>query len=755
MSFLYRINLLNFVYMKKISVILTLLAFGFCSQQALAQGKYVHANNIPVTVLGTTLKNPWVGGFNAPIFSEIDLNGDGRKDIFVFEKDGNRISTFINQGTPNTVDYVYAPEYAKKFPVSMHDWVLLKDFDCDGKEDIFTYSYSGGMTVYKNDYSSSSGLKFNLAYNLVYSKYGPVTANLYVAAVNLPALVDVDYDGDLDVLTFPVSGSFVEYHENKGVELFGKCDTLVYQLNPSCFGNFGLSGLANTGILNAGCRMGEPQAPVIDLENLSTMHSGSCMIAFDIDGDYDRDIMNGDILGNNMLMLYNGGDSTLANMNVQDDNFPSYDTPINLITFPSPYYLDVNNDGNKDLLTAPCISGSAENYNNVLYYINTTDNNSNIFNYQQNRLFVEDMVEVGAGANVTFTDIDSDGLKDLIVGNYGYFRPIPPFESGLSYYRNTGTATNPAFELQTIDYGNFFSLSLTGLDPSFGDIDSDGDQDLFLGNTDGTIIWYTNTAGAGNTPVYTITQPELLASTGSPIDVGQFSSPQIVDVNRDGKLDLIIGERTGTINYYENTGTPFAPQFTLVTTQFGGLNVNTSLTIYGYSNPCLYDSAGTYQLLVGSISGYMYQYNNIDGNLNGTFNLVDSMYYGIHEPDRSTVDVADLNGDGINEIAVGNNAGGIALYKWDTSSEVSEVIGTTFGFNIYPNPASEMITVKFDSQLLKSRNIEIIDLLGNIISELTTDNNVAVIDTRNLSQGVYLCRVVENSNVITRKFIVK
>ena len=127
--------------------------------------------------------------------------------------------------------------------------------------------------------------------------------------------------------------------------------------------------------------------------------------------------------------------------------------------------------------------------------------------------------------------------------------------------------------MQTIDYGNFFSLSLTGLDPSFGDIDSDGDQDLFLGNTDGTIIWYTNTAGAGNTPVYTITQPELLANTGSPIDVGQFSSPQMVDVNRDGKLDLIIGERTGTINYYENTGTPFAPQFTLATTQFGGLNV--------------------------------------------------------------------------------------------------------------------------------------------------------------------------------------
>ncbi|MBK7389498.1 MAG: FG-GAP repeat protein [Bacteroidetes bacterium] len=37
-----------------------------------------------------------------------------------------------------------------------------------------------------------------------------------------------------------------------------------------------------------------------------------------------------------------------------------------------------------------------------------------------------------------------------------------------------------------------------------------------------------------------------------------------------------------------------------------------------------------------------------------------------------TVDVADLNGDGINEIAVGNNPGELTLYKWDTSSEVSK-----------------------------------------------------------------------------------
>lgn len=320
------LKLVNFVNMKLITGIFTVLMLIGTGKNLNGQGQYMPATNVPVSMFGSVLKNPWVGGFNAPLFSEIDLNGDGIKDLFVFDKDGDRISTFINNGTANTVDYVYAPEYKKKFPKEIHDWVMLVDYNCDGKEDIFTYSYSGGMTVYRNDYSVYLGLKFNLAYNLIYSKYGPVTANLYVSQVNLPALVDVDYDGDLDVLTFPVSGSFVEYHKNKAKEYFNRCDTLVYEIEPACFGSFGLSGQLNTGILNVGCRMGNPQPPVIDSIAMHTMHSGSCMMALDIDGDNDKDILNGDILGNNLLLLYNGGTSTDANMVSQDSTFPSYDS---------------------------------------------------------------------------------------------------------------------------------------------------------------------------------------------------------------------------------------------------------------------------------------------------------------------------------------------------------------------------------------------------------------------------------------------
>lgn len=751
-----RLNIVNFVSMKIRSALVCCLATLSCFMDANGQGTYEPDTTIPVSISGTTLKTPWVGGFNAPLFSEIDLNGDGIKDLFVFDKEGNRITTYLNNGTPNSVDYVYAPEYKKKFPVTLHDWVLLVDFDCDGKEDIFTYSYSGGMTVYRNDYSAVTGLKFNLEYNLVMSKYGTVTANLYVASVNLPALEDVDYDGDLDVLTFPVSGNFVEYHKNMGKELYGKCDTLVYQLNPNCYGNFGLSGNSNTAILNVSCRLSEPTPPPSGNFVLNTQHSGSCMIGLDIDGDNDYDLLNGDILGDNLLLIGNGGSSAAPNMTFQDTAFPSYDVPVDLFTFPSPYYLDVDNDGNKDLVVAPCISGPSENFNNVLYYRNTTNNSTNIFDFQQNRFLSNEMIEVGSGANVSFTDIDSDGLKDIIIGNYGYYSAVLPFESGLSYYRNTGTSAAPSFELQTIDYGNFFSLPTnTGLDPAFGDLDSDGDQDLILGHTDGSLIYYTNTAGMGNPPVYMLVQPELLNNLGSPIDVGQFSAPQIVDVNKDGKQDLIIGERSGNINYYENTGTATSPVFTLNNANWGGVDVSNVWTLYSYSTPCLYDSAGTYQLLVGAVNGYIYQYNNIDGNLNGTFTLVDSMFYGIHEPDRITVDVADLDNDGVMEILTGNYAGGVTMYKFDTSSGVHNPVVSSSEFSVYPNPASDQLFVKFNAPFFVERQFTILDMLGRVVDEKTSGSNLVLFETVDLATGVYHCRVIEGSKVTTVKFLVQ
>ena len=112
---------------------------------------------------GVQFSSALSGGINAGQFSNVDLNLDGIMDIIVFDKSGNKLSPFINDnGT-----FIYAPKYRNNFP-AIHDWVLLTDYNCDGKNDIFTYS-SGGMAVYLN--TSNTELEFTQITSSVLSSF--------------------------------------------------------------------------------------------------------------------------------------------------------------------------------------------------------------------------------------------------------------------------------------------------------------------------------------------------------------------------------------------------------------------------------------------------------------------------------------------------------------------------------------------------------------------------------------------------------
>ena len=93
---------------------------------------------------GIYFNSTFSGGINAGQFSEVDLNLDGIMDLVVFDKSGNKIIPYLN----NNGNYIYAPTYRNNFP-NIHDWMLMADYNCDGKNDIYTYS-SGGMAIYEN-----------------------------------------------------------------------------------------------------------------------------------------------------------------------------------------------------------------------------------------------------------------------------------------------------------------------------------------------------------------------------------------------------------------------------------------------------------------------------------------------------------------------------------------------------------------------------------------------------------------------------
>ena len=185
-------------------------------------------DTIKVTNGATTINNAWASGINTGQISTIKLNGDLLDDLFVFDRTDNKILTYINVGTVGIPEYVHAPEYQNLFPSSLRNWCILRDYNCDGKKDIWGYA-TGGIHVYKN-IGSPGNVEFELSTNLVMSSYNASYLNLYVSSTDIPSIDDIDGDGDLDVVTFSIFGTNVEYHRNLSMETYGTCDSLIFEL---------------------------------------------------------------------------------------------------------------------------------------------------------------------------------------------------------------------------------------------------------------------------------------------------------------------------------------------------------------------------------------------------------------------------------------------------------------------------------------------------------------------------------------------
>jgi hypothetical protein len=678
------------------------------------------------------------GGINSGQFSNIDLNLDGVMDLVVFDKSGNKISPFINDNG----NYIYSPKYRNNFP-KVHDWMLLADYNCDGKNDIYTYS-SGGVAIYKN--TSVNNLSFSLITSLVNSDYGANNLNLYISSVDIPAISDIDYDGDLDILTFSILGGFVEYHKNMAMELTGNCDTVAFELSESCWGLF-YEGLNNYTLNCPNC-----QCPQItnNNSNIKQKHAGSTLLAIDIDNDNDKDLVLGDISLNNLFLLINGGDNQNANMISVDSVFPknhSNTIATDIDIFPAGYYLDVTNDGIKDLVVSTNRKNNAENFESCWFYENTGQNTLPVFNFIQKDFLQSDMIEFGTSASPTFYDYNSDGLQDLIIGNYGYHIPNNDPISSLALFENTGNDSIPEYNLidrdwlglSTINLNTVLTIPALNLSPTFGDIDGDNYQDLIIGDADGKLHLFINT---GNTT----TPFQLSAPNYQNIDIGNYAHPQLIDVNRDGLNDLIIGEQDGTINYLPNTGSDTNAVFDTIITNWGGIDVDTSFISTGFSTPLLYDSSGVYQLFVGSFSGSIYQFSNIDNNINGQFASVNSTASTIWDGGQCAFTLVDITNDNQPEIVLGNLSGGIAYFSSDSVLADTTTVTVNSNsikdnrFSIFPNPTEKRFTISSKSKGV----VQIHNLLGELIYTTKKIKKEISINTNNLQKGIYIVRLNKN-----------
>lgn len=640
-------------------------------------------NAVSVIKDGQPLENPWAGGINYAQFSALDVDLDGQDDIFIFDRSGGKVITFLVKGDENNPVYEFTDEYNANFP-QLRDWAILYDYDCDGYPDIFTYM-PGGIKVFRNTSGETGNLSFEQITpantppgSPMYSNYQPNYVNLFVSSVNIPAFVDVDGDGDMDILTFGLWGTAVEYHKNLSMEKYGHCDSLDFEVRNHCWGYFRESMASNQLFLFDTCNYnvdnpefthpannikGLQGVDDFDEEERGLRHEGATMCGLDANGNGLTDLILGDIEYKTLSLLINGGEVDAASIVDQDNEFPSYDVSVNLPEFPGAYFVDVDNDGEKDLIVSPNTSANSQNFESVWYYKNIGSTEVPVFEFQKTNFLQDQMIDVGEASIPVFVDINQDGKMDVVVSNYGYYSSSHPFSQQLMLMINVGTETEPEFEVVDEDFLNISQHQLgLNLAPAFADLNNDGKPDMILGDMQGRLHYFVNTSD-GNDYSFDLQASPMTDNNGNVIDAGTFAAPFMVDLDRDGTNDLLIGCKNGNIWYYENTGNENAHEFTLSTDSLG--NMTTALSTWphnGYSTPVVHEVDGAYHLFAGSRHGNLYHYANIEDDINGDYTLTNTSavnYQGI----RVHATIADLNDNGELDLILGNYRGGLSYFS--------------------------------------------------------------------------------------------
>ncbi len=711
----------------------------------------VQSNDILVIDGGDTILNPWTGGLNAIQISKIDLNFDSLDDLFVFDRTGNKVLTFLNNGN----SYLYTPEYEQLFPQNLSDWVLLRDFNNDNKKDIF-FSVSGGIGVWQNT-SMNNEISFTLLTNpFIYSYQYSTNTNLYVSVVDIPAIDDIDGDGDLDILSFGVLGSRLEYHKNLSMENGYGQDSLIYELKNACWGHFREDGLTNTCILYDTCsfNVSNPESSTDSsrIRYNQKRHSGSTVLSLDLNNDNVKDIVLGDVSFGNLVALYN--DNIGVNQNTsfvsQDTAFPSNSLPVDLFIYPASFYEDMDFDGLKDLVVSPNSDNDTEDRESIWFYKNFGTNSAPSFYFQKNNLLQDETIDLGRGAKPILIDINNDNLQDLIISNFGEFDLTVPFhyKSSISSYINIGTPSNPKFEKTSDDFQNIATtLDRLNLAPSFGDLDSDGDLDAIVGDFDGNLHYFENTSTIPNQMNLSLSISPLVDQLNNVFDVGYCAHPTLYDIDNDNDLDLIVGEAIGNLNYIENTGDSSNFNFELVSETFGQVDVSEWWTNIGSSTPHFKLIDQDLNLFVGSERGYVFQYNNISNNLNGSFNLIDSSLLDIYTGPNNVPAIFDINNDSILDYIIGNKRGGVSLYYGSIDSTVNTISKIQRKqFVIYPNPSAKKIFLNTPLNTY----YQLFSIDGMLIKEGLVETEINI---ESLENGVYFISFIVDNEFQTLKFI--
>ena len=220
--------------------------------------------------------------------------------------------------------------------------------------------------------------------------------------------------------------------------------------------------------------------------------------------------------------------------------------------------VDLDNDGDLD-------------YYDVNPYFDLSPDSPKVFRYVENRQYqIQELFhhrEV-IDDNIRITPENQD--KDFFSGqnikiptiadldNDGRLDWVVGFkDSRLAHYENTDP-DKPYLPQKSI-FNPIDSLQVGAYPvPTLADLDADGDLDLLVGIEDGSIQAFQN-VGTPSTP--TFTELKDAANPLANVTTGSHAFPSFADYDEDGDLDLALSSTYEQPRYYENIGTAQSPLF--------------------------------------------------------------------------------------------------------------------------------------------------------------------------------------------------
>lgn len=595
------------------------------------------------------VSSPWLGGWETARPQLLDADADGDADLFVFESIG-RLRFYRNDGTPAAASFTFVTD----------DWGgrhedyfgRVVDMDSDGDLDLLTQAPEfetviGGTTVFQTGAYLYTNTGSSAAPVLVNQSTHPEgflvdTGGAPIACVTTaPDLVDLEGDGDKDLLMGDPSGAFILYR-NVGTPTAPAFvfETNHYQDLLIVFGSCTGEGT-------------EPRTLGAMLAADAGLRHGYMLFAFhDVDGNGRPDLFLGDQFNSNVYFLENLGGAPNPEFACRtQDYFPTQPEFAQMIVTGM---ADLDADGDPDV-----VLGSGVSFTTGLFlFRNDGTPTVPLFRIRDADYLPE--LDLGGNATVAFADLDGGGVPDLYVGSGS--------EQRVAHFGNFGTPGAPSFG---VEEPNWLSLpNAAWAAAEFADLDADGDLDRFVGMTSGAVRWWRNTGTPTAAAFTEVTDdPAFGDVVGRTIRtaVNAQAVPRFLDDDGDGDLDLVVGgwsfSGEAKLQLFRNDGTRQAPAMVLASSDWRGFGVLGQQLAPLFADQ---DGDGDRDLLVGRYDGTFVRAENVGTPALPAFGPIE-VVPGLDVGQGAVPGALDADGDGDLDLVVGESAGGVNLFRADAS----------------------------------------------------------------------------------------